>query len=379
MKNKTIVFFLNNRSLLIIYYCTILTLCSLYAAQPIQPVFQQEFSLTQLQAILFTSLMMLPLGIAPLFYGYILERFCTKQLLSIAVLLLGIMEILFACSNNYIVLLSIRAAQGLIVPAILTGLMSYISITSKAQDVQQSMALYIGATITGGFLGRFLSGFFTEMFNWRVFFFILGGLLILGYFLIKHLDNDGRINFSKAKFSQISQLLRNSNFLLIYIIIFCIFFVFAALLNFLPFELKRHNPQMTETEVGFMYFGYIMGLLVSLFNQKIRHYFNHESIAVITGIIIFAIGTVGFFINNSYSQFLFMFVFCAGMFTVHTVLSGFINKISQQNKALVNGLYLSFYYTGGALGSFLPGFIYEQWGWNTFLLLLTYKNQLKLV
>ncbi len=59
----------------VIYFATIVTICSLYAAQPIQPVFKEEFGLTSLQAILFTTLMMAPLGIAPLFYGFLLESF----------------------------------------------------------------------------------------------------------------------------------------------------------------------------------------------------------------------------------------------------------------------------------------------------------------
>jgi len=360
----------NNRSLLIIYYCTILTLCSLYAAQPIQPVFQQEFALSQLQAMLFTSLMMLPLGFAPLFYGYILEMFCARQMISMAILALGIMEILFACSGNYLVLLTIRAAQGLIIPAILTGLMSYISITSKNEDVQHAIALYIGATITGGFLGRFLSGFFTEVFGWQFFFFVLGGLLILGYFLLRHLDADGRVGYSKPNLSQIIKLLGDKRFLYIYLIIFAVFFVFAALLNLLPFELKRLNPELSETGVGFMYFGYIMGVLISLLNRKLLKLFATESNIVLTGILVFMIGTAGFAIDDQRSMFIFMFVFCTGMFTVHTVLSGFLNKLSQQNKALANGLYLSFYYTGGAIGSFVPGILYGSWGWDIFLCVL---------
>jgi len=360
----------NSRSLLIIYYCTILTLCSLYAAQPIQPVFQEEFNLSQLQAILFTSLMMLPLGLAPLFYGYILEMFCARQMISMAILALGIMEILFACSGNYLVLLTIRAAQGLIIPAILTGLMSYISITSKNEDVQHAIALYIGATITGGFLGRFLSGFFTEVFGWQFFFFVLGGLLILGYFLLRHLDADGRVGYSKPNLSQIIKLLGDKRFLYIYLIIFAVFFVFAALLNLLPFELKRLNPELSETGVGFMYFGYIMGVLISLLNRKLLKLFATESNIVLTGILVFMIGTAGFAIDDQRSMFIFMFVFCTGMFTVHTVLSGFLNKLSQQNKALANGLYLSFYYTGGAIGSFVPGILYGSWGWDIFLCVL---------
>ncbi len=360
----------NNRSLLIIYYCTILTLCSLYAAQPIQPVFQEEFGLTQLQAILFTSLMMLPLGFAPLFYGYILENFCTRKMISIAILALGIMEFLFACSGNYFVLLSIRAIQGLIIPAILTGLMSYISLTSKHEDIQHNMALYIGATITGGFLGRFLSGLFTELFGWRFFFFILGILLVIGYFLLRYLDTDGRLELSKPKVSQVLTILKDKRFLLIYLIIFCVFMVFAAVLNLLPFELKSNNPDFSETGIGLMYLGYIMGVLISLFNRKLLKLFVRESTLVITGMVIFLIGTLGFALNDYRIMFAFMFVFCTGMFTVHTILSGFINKLSKQNIALTNGLYLSFYYTGGAIGSFFPGILYKFYGWDVFLFIM---------
>lgn len=61
----------------------IVTFCSLYAAQPLQPLFQSGFHLTPIQALLFTTLMMAPLGIASLFYGYLLdaETICTRNIL----------------------------------------------------------------------------------------------------------------------------------------------------------------------------------------------------------------------------------------------------------------------------------------------------------
>jgi len=62
-----------------------------------------------------------------------------------------------------------------------------------------------------------------------------------------------------------------------------------------------------------------------------------------------------------------MFVFCAGLFTAHSLLSGYLSTIAKTNKAIANGLYICFYYTGGTLGSILPGAIYEAWGWNAFL------------
>jgi YNFM family putative membrane transporter len=37
---------------------------------------------------------------------------------------------------------------------------------------------------------------------------------------------------------------------------------------------------------------------------------------------------------------------------------------------VINGLYVAFYYGGGAIGSYLPGYVYRDFGWNGFILLL---------
>lgn len=353
-----------------IYFTTIVTFCSLYAAQPIQPLFQQEFQLTDFQAILFTTLMMAPLGVAPLFYGYILESFSARVMVRWALFLLGILEILFSLAGDYFTLLSIRAIQGLMIPAILTSIMSYISYSSTKEKVQHAIAAYIAATILGGFLGRFLSGLFTDLFGWRFFFFFLGLLLLLNCYLLKDMVRDAKLNYARPKMNEILDILRAKEFFWLYTSIFCLFFVFAALMNFLPFELKKINPAFGETGIGILYLGYSMGILVSLNTRRIINYFGNESDAIGAGIVVFGAGLLFFMIENYLVMFVTMFVFCAGLFTAHSLLSGFVNKLASHNKAIANGLYISFYYTGGTLGSVLPGLIFQKFGWHVFLLQL---------
>ena len=362
--------FSSKSSLPIIYFSTILTICSLYAAQPIQPVFQHEFSLSRFQAILFTTLMMMPLGVAPLFYGYLLETFSAKLLVRGAILTRGVLEIMFSMADSYPALLFIRAIQGLMIPAILTSLMSYISYSSSRENVQHSIALYIAATIMGGFLGRFLSGLFTDIFGWRFFFIVLGGSLILAFFLLDHLETNVKLKYERPTLHQVASLLREGRFRWLYLAIFCVFFVFSALMNFLPFELKKINPSFRETGIGFLYLGYSMGILVSVNTRKIIGYFGNEPNAVIAGIGIFFLGTLLFFVESYQVMFAGMFVFCTGLFMAHSLLSGFVNKLSQDNRALANGVYISFYYMGGTLGSFLPGMFFEHFGWRVFLVSL---------
>ncbi len=347
-----------------------LSLCSLYAAQPIQPVFQQEFGLSSLQAILFTTLMMMPLGIAPLFYGILLESLSARLIVRTAVLVLGLLELVFCITDSYLLLLIIRGLQGLVIPAILTSLMSYISFTSSSANVQTAIARYIAATILGGFLGRFLSGLFTDLFGWRFFFFLLGVLLLWAYTLLGDLEKDANLQYSRPRFKEVVALVRQQQFLWLYLAIFGVFFVFAAVLNFLPFELKANNPSLGETGVGFIYCGYVMGILVSLNAQRMIRIFGTETRAVSIGLLIYIVGTCGFMIKDQRTMFFSMFVFCTGMFIAHSLLSGFVNTLTSNKKGIANGVYISFYYLGGTIGSFAPGIIYDALGWEAFLLAL---------
>ncbi|PIE60819.1 MAG: MFS transporter, partial [Desulfobulbus propionicus] len=350
-----------------IYFCTVITFCSLYAAQPIQPTFQQEFNLSPFQAILFTTLMMAPLGFAPLVYGIILESFSAKRLVRYAILLLGVLELVFCLADSYLLLLTIRGLQGMVIPAIITSLVSYISFTSTAETVQTAVARYIAATIMGGFLGRFLSGLFTDLFGWRFFFCVLGVLLIYGVYLLRNLKQDANLQYSKPSIQEALNVLRKPHYFWLYMAIFGVFFVFAGALNFLPFALKSINPDFNETGIGIMYSGYVMGILVSINVRRIIDYFGSESKAVWAGIILYGVGTAGFMFMAFKAMFIAMFVFCTGMFIAHSILSGYVNTLSQGKKGIANGLYISFYYLGGTIGSFAPGIIYGCCGWRVFL------------
>ena len=66
-------------------------------------------------------------------------------------------------------------------------------------------------------------------------------------------------------------------------------------------------------------------------------------------------------------SYAFIFLMCAGFFLVHSLLSAFLNHRARESKGLVNGLYIAAYYSGGALGSWLPGFLYRSNGWDAYM------------
>ncbi|MDR2164259.1 MAG: MFS transporter [Zoogloeaceae bacterium] len=354
-----------------LYACAVLVLFVLYAAQPIQPVFKETFALGDLQAVIFTTVIMLPLSVAPILYGYLLENFSVKRMLRVSLLLLGILEICFALSHSYAALIGIRALQGVLVPAALTSIVSCISLSATAGNMQRSMGNYVAITILGGFLGRFLSGISSEYFGWRPFFMLTGIGLVVLVFLLSGAEQDARSGFGKPAKKEIADILGVRHNMLICAAIFCVFFVFQGMLNFLPFELRHINGNTGSGKTGFMYAGYLVGLVAALNVTRIIRFFQGAPQAMRAGMLVYITGLQVFHIQSFAVMFLAMFVFCLGMFTVHSLAAGWINKLAGRRKSITNGLYLSFYYAGGTLGTFLPGVFYHRWGWHAFVAVLT--------
>ncbi|OHB25528.1 MAG: hypothetical protein A2X84_10220 [Desulfuromonadaceae bacterium GWC2_58_13] len=349
---------------------TILTLSALYAPQPLLPVLMAEFGVSREAAAALTTVTFIPLCLAPLVYGYLLESFAALRLLRGAVLLLAVSEVAFYLAPDFSQLMALRLLQGLLVPAILTSLMTQLSTLSKGAEVQRIMAIYISATILGGFLGRACSGLIATSFGWRYSFLVLAASFLLCFFLLRRLPEAAVLNLVRPHRRLVFEVLRQPGALPLYLLVFCLFFTFAGVMNFLPFRLTELYSQANELRIGLMYSGYVMGIGSALGAVAIGRWLGGERRAMALGLVVFALTLLGLTAQRVELLFVDMFLFCAAMFLVHATASGWVNRLVPDNKGMVNGLYVSFYYGGGALGSYLPGYAYRSWGWLGFLLVL---------
>ncbi|AXH10852.1 MFS transporter [Malaciobacter halophilus] len=354
---------MKNQQLIIIIYIILVVFSIMYATQPLQPLLANQFDINMVQASQFTAVIMFSLAIAPIVYGYVLESICPKKMLFIASVILLVTNLILSYSNSYEMFLTIRVIESLVIPAIITSCMSILANSDKA-NVKYNMAIYVAATVFGGMVGRVVSGFIATQFGWRTVFLSLSIALFLGLFLIRKLSFEGDTNLTKAKISDVIQILKDRRFVLIYLLMFTTFFVFAGLLNILPFRMKELIPDATESQIGLLYLGYGMGIVVSLLSKKIIKLLKGESNTILVGGVIFTLVNLSFFSDNMLFVFFMLFIFCVGMFTVHSVSTGIANSIKQSQKSLTSGMYLTFYYIGGAVGSVVPAMFYHSVGWD---------------
>lgn len=355
---------MKKETIAIIIYNIIVVLSVMYATQPLQPLLAKEFHISMVQASSFTAIIMFWLAIAPIFYGYILESVSAKKMLIGASIILFFTNLILGFSNSFETFFLARCIEGLIVPAILTSSMTILANIDQ-KNVQFNMSIYVASTVFGGLSGRILSGFIATEFGWRAVFFSLSFALLISLFFIKNINLDISAKLAKPKLRDVLNILRDKRFILIYFTMFIVFFVFAGLLNLMPFRMKELFGNVSETTIGLLYLGYGSGVVVSLLSRKIVRLFGGEIKTILIGGIFYMLMIV-FFVSESLSViFLMMFLLCLGMFTVHSISTGLANSMQEKQKGLTSGMYLTFYYLGGAIGSIVPSMIYTQYGWNS--------------
>lgn len=349
--------------------CSVFIFFVLYAPQPLLSLFAREFNVLPAVAGSLMTATMLPLAIAPFLYGLFLAKRNPLKILRIAMIFLGLSCLLFTLAPSFKLLLLVRFLQGLTLPAALTAMTSYIGTSYSNDTLQKNMTFYIGSTIAGGYFGRVLAALFSDLWHWQSFYYVIAFALIGLALSIKPQG------FKKTKQPMLSPLgyikqLKNGSLLKLYGAVFCMFFCFAALLNYLPFILQNTFLITNTRDIGLVYSGYLIGALASVATPWLAKKAPSPWHLLAAVFIIYNVSIL-LLISHQLSVFLIAFtLFCAAMFVIHSSAAPLVNKISKAPASVTNGCYVSFYYSGGALGSLLPGVVYQHSGQTVFMLCL---------
>jgi YNFM family putative membrane transporter len=353
---------------------SVLALAALYAPQPLLPQWAERYGRPQPQVALVISVALLPLAVSPLAAGALLQQLATVHLMRAASAVLAFAVAATAWAPPFAGLLALRVVQGAAVAAVLTALMTHITQTREGADRQTLMAIYVAATILGGFLGRLGAGLVASVASDEVFFLGLAGMLLATDLGLRRMPTVRPEPSRRHEQTRLADLLRHGPVLRICAFVFGLFFVFSALMNFLPFRLQQLRPTASEGLAGAAYVGYLVGIGASLSAQRIAEALRHPRRAMVLGGCV-ALGSLLVAAGDSVALlFGSVALLCLGFFLAHAVAASRVSAVAPGNatrgSSVVNGLYVSIYYAGGVLGAYAPGFVYDAYGWAAFLVLL---------
>ena len=130
---------MNIKSLFILLLTTVLAFSTLYTPQSILPLLAQEFFVSGSEVSLLISLTLFPLGLTPIIYGNLINNVSARTILHWFIGMLVVSELSLAFVTDFRIMLVLRLLQGLLLPAIFTAIVTYISNHSSADRRQKSV------------------------------------------------------------------------------------------------------------------------------------------------------------------------------------------------------------------------------------------------
>ena len=343
--------------------------CVLYAPQPMLSELAERFMVSKPQAGLLVSVTLIPLAIAPLTYGIFLKQIGALSILKWALPLLAVAMAWSGFVQSYDEMLLLRLIQGFLLPAIITATMAYLTSGRSGADLSTVMSFYVAFTIFGGMAGRVISGYLEHIIHWEWVASMWAILLVLVTFMPWRKAKPKPLNLVKPNRHSIYEALTGRKNILVFMSVFCMFWTFAGYLNYLPFRINEVDGSATTGLVGQSYLGYSIGIVSALTAGWLARQFGGPVRVILVGFVVM-IGSLFLALGAVWMLIVQVFVMCLGMFLIHTLAAAEVNHNAGELGGVVNGLYVSCYYAGGAMGAWLMGYVYELFGWNVFLTML---------
>ncbi|MGO4887974.1 MFS transporter [Anaerobacillus sp. MEB173] len=344
-----------------------LIFANIYYPQPLLPVFTNEFGVSPVVSSLSISLALFTLGVCFFVYSALSDAIGRKNIMLVAMGLGTVTTFCIAFVPNYETLIVLRVFQAACLAGIPTIAMAYIGEEFSVKALTLAIGVHISANTIGGMSGRLLSGFVTDLLDWRWAFIVMGVVSIICFILFIFLLPSSR-HFQPQAFQWKGALrdytlhLKNPVLRYAYLIGGLHFFIFVGIYNFVTYLLSDEPFYLSTTVLGVLFLTYIAGTVSSTVAGKVSSTIK-QSYCVAIGIGIMAIAVLVTLIANVFVIFLGLLLLCFGFFFAHSVASSWVSRHASFAKASASGLYLTSYYFGGSLGSFYLGFFWHWWSW----------------
>ncbi|MBQ9405574.1 MAG: MFS transporter [Desulfovibrio sp.] len=353
------------------YVCLLLlTSCSyalMYAPQPMFNSIGAEFSVDRGEIGLLVSVFMFSLSISPLCVGLLLTRCGVRRAVFVSSAILGFSGVGIYCADAFAWLLAVRVVQSMLTPVLLTSVMACIAGMFRHLDMGRALAGYVTASLVGSLSGRLGGGYLAEICGWRTALAAISVLFLFSLALARGIPKKAVGSARTHTLREYLSVLQQRGVAPLLFVEACGIFSFAAIGNLVPLRMAELGQGHAEGLIGFMYLGYSVGLVASLALNPLKRLLGSTGRLLALGAALYAFSLSTLVPPSVWAIFVGLWFIALGEFIVHALAPGLINYLATKSghcdRGMVNGLFLSCYYFGGTLGSWLPGVLYAREGW----------------
>ena len=336
----------------------------IYLPQPVLPVIQKEFGVTESLASLLISAVIFGMALSNLPFGVLADRYPVRPLFITGGAVIAMSGLFCAATKTLWLMVIARFVQGLFVPSLTTCLVVYLVRNLPPERLNVVTGSYVSATVAGGLGGRLLGGLIHQPAHWR-YAFVTSSVLILcatAAAALRLPKGEDRRD-PEEESPGFPTLLLNPGMLRNYLVAFGGFFVFSSIFNYLPFYLAGPPFGASVHLITLMYLSYGVGIFAGPLSGKISNRIGNGATMTL-GSVLFAAAIGATFIPSLPVIVVSLLFVCGGFFSIHAAAAGSLNRKLGAGRGRANSLYVLFYYLGGALGITAGGHAYHHFGWK---------------
>nr|WP_255639945.1 MFS transporter [Pseudalkalibacillus hwajinpoensis] len=351
-----------------------LVFSSLYAFQPLLPIFVKEFQITPTTSSLLMSLPVITMIPGLLILGFVSDRYGRTMVMKVSLLFVLGLLLLMPLMNSFLLLLILRCVQGFFLAGIPASAMGYLADEVEPYNIGLATSIYIASNAMGGLSGRVTTGYLTDVYSWKISLLSLAafGLVVTVCFYLllpaSRFFNGGSrsmIHDMKGMFVH----LKDRRLLSLFTLGFLIQVIFTGVWTYLPFYLEAEPFTLSLKWISFTYSAYILGVVSPPMAGRISSSIGLRRTMII-GLFTLLVGVVLTIHQSITLVMIGLCIICAGFFIAHSMASASVAKTAEHHKSGASSFYLISYYAGVAAGSSGVGVLWDRFGWGGVVSLL---------
>ena len=339
----------------------------LYSVQPLLPEFSKEFGVSPAESSLALSLTTGVLALAMLVASSVSEVIGRRKVMLAALVSSSLATLALAFVPGWTQILALRAVTGLALSGLPAVAMAYLVDEVEASAVGRAMGLYVGGSALGGMSGRVAVAVITDHGSWRMGLAAMGAIgLVSAAMLWRFLPPSRNFTPSRPDLAALvrSMLrhLRDPGLLLLFAEGFLLMGAFVTLYNYIGYRLLGPPYGLSQTAVGLIFTGYILGTLSSAWMGGLADRFGRRRV-LWAAILVMGAGILATLSGSLPVIIAGIAVSTFGFFGAHSIASSWVGLRAEGAKAQASSLYLLAYYLGSSLAGFAGGFLWQGGGW----------------
>jgi YNFM family putative membrane transporter len=345
------------------------TFALLYSTQALLPVLSGAFDVSPGTSALSLAVTTAGVGIGLLPAAWLSDAVGRTRVMGLSLVLSSALGLAGALAPSFMMLLVLRALEGLALAGLPAVAMAYLTEEVHPQALGGAVGLYIGGNAIGGMVGRLLAGGLADVAGWRAAIAGVGAMgVVCAITLVKLLPasrnfHPRRVRSTRDAMARLRAPLADPGLLRLNAMGALLMGTFVAVYNGLGFRLAAAPFHLSPAALALVFLVYPVGSASSAQAGRLADRVGRRTVLPLGVLLTFG----GLALTATASLPLIVVgiaTLTAGFFAGHSVASSWVGRRAAGSAGQASALYLLAYYAGSSIAGPLAGTAWTMDHWN---------------